>query len=86
MPNTNSQYGSSKDIITEDSPFNPLSHYTQKLNVMLKNYIMDWGNGICLRLATVFGASPRMRTDLLVNDFVYKTITEGVFSIISITI
>ena len=77
MPNTNSQYGSSKDIITEDSPFNPLSLYA-KTKCDAENYIMDWGNGICLRLATVFGASPRMRTDLLVNDFVYKTITEGV--------
>ena len=77
MPNTNSQYGSSKDIITEESPFNPLSLYA-KTKCDAEDYIMQWGNGICLRLATVFGASPRMRTDLLVNDFVYKTITEGV--------
>ena len=77
MPNTNSQYGSSDSIITEESPFNPLSHYAiTKCNA--EEYIMDWGNGICLRLATVFGSSPRMRTDLLVNDFVYKTMTEGV--------
>ena len=77
MPNTNSQYGSSEDIITEDSPFNPLSHYAiTKCDA--EEYIMSWGNGICLRLATVFGSSPRMRTDLLVNDFVYKTMTEGV--------
>jgi nucleoside-diphosphate-sugar epimerase len=76
MPNTNSQYGSSPDIITEDSPFNPISHYAvTKCNA--ENYIMKSGNGICLRLATVFGASPRMRTDLLVNDFVHKTITDG---------
>ena len=76
MPNTNSQYGSSTEVITEQSPFNPLSHYAiTKCNA--EEYIMDWGNGICLRLATVFGSSPRMRTDLLVNDFVYKTITEG---------
>ena len=76
MPNTNSQYGSSKDIITEESPFNPLSHYAVT-KCKAEEYIMDWKNGICLRLATVFGSSPRMRTDLLVNDFVYKTITEG---------
>tara|TARA_R110000822_G_scaffold302504_2_gene426714 strand:- start:4240 stop:5076 length:837 start_codon:yes stop_codon:yes gene_type:complete len=76
MPNTNSQYGSSDSIITEESPFNPLSHYAVT-KCKAEEYIMDWGNGICLRLATVFGSSPRMRTDLLVNDFVYKTITEG---------
>ena len=77
MPNTNSQYGSSKDIITEESPFNPLSLYA-KTKCDAEDYIIDKGNGICLRLATVFGSSPRMRTDLLVNDFVYKSITEGV--------
>ena len=77
MPNTNSQYGSSDSTITEDSPFNPLSHYAIT-KCKAEEYIMDWGNGICLRLATVFGSSPRMRTDLLVNDFVYKTMTEGV--------
>jgi nucleoside-diphosphate-sugar epimerase len=76
MPNTNSQYGSSENIITEDSPFNPLSHYAIT-KCKAEEYIMDWGNGICLRLATVFGTSPRMRTDLLVNDFVYKSMTEG---------
>ena len=76
MPNTNSQYGSSTEVITEQSPFNPLSHYAIT-KCKAEEYIMDWGNGICLRLATVFGSSPRMRTDLLVNDFVYKTITEG---------
>ena len=76
MPNTNSQYGSSDKIITEESPFNPLSHYAIT-KCKAEEYIMDWENGICLRLATVFGSSPRMRTDLLVNDFVYKTITEG---------
>jgi nucleoside-diphosphate-sugar epimerase len=76
MPNTNSQYGSSPDIITEESPFNPLSHYA-KTKCDAENYIMANGNGICFRLATVFGASPRMRTDLLVNDFVHKAIVDG---------
>ena len=76
MPNTNSQYGSSKDIITEDSPFNPLSHYAVT-KCDAEDYIMDSGKGICLRLATVFGASSRMRTDLLVNDFVHKAIVDG---------
>lgn len=76
MPNTNSQYGSSEEIITEESPFNPLSHYA-KTKCDAENYILNSGNGICLRLATVFGSSPRMRTDLLVNDFVYKSIVDG---------
>tara|TARA_R110000744_G_scaffold135635_1_gene245122 strand:- start:791 stop:1732 length:942 start_codon:yes stop_codon:yes gene_type:complete len=76
MPNTNSQYGSSTGVITEQSPFNPLSHYAIT-KCKAEEYIIDWENGICLRLATVFGSSPRMRTDLLVNDFVYKTMTEG---------
>ena len=76
MPNTNSQYGSSSEIITEKSPFNPLSHYS-KTKCDAENYIMERGNGICLRLATVFGVSPRMRTDLLVNDFTLKSIVDG---------
>ena len=76
MPNTNSQYGSSKDVITEKSPFNPLSHYAVT-KCDAEDYIMESGKGICLRLATVFGASSRMRTDLLVNDFVHKAIVDG---------
>jgi len=76
MPNTNSQYGSSKKIITEESPFNPLSHYAVT-KCDAEDYILNSGNGICLRLATVFGASPRMRTDLLVNDFVHKAIVDN---------
>ena len=73
MPNTNSQYGSSKDIITEDSPFNPLSHYAVT-KCKAEEYIMDWGNGICLRLATVFGISPRMRLDVTVNMFAFQAL------------
>ena len=76
MPNTNSQYGSSKEIITEESPFNPLSHYAVT-KCDAEDYIMNSGNGVCLRLATVFGSSPRMRTDLLVNDFVHKALVDG---------
>jgi len=76
MPNTNSQYGSSADVITEESPFNPHTHYA-KTKCDAEDYILSHGNGVCLRLATVFGSSPRMRTDLLVNDFVYKALTDG---------
>jgi len=76
IPNTNSQYGSSTEIITEDSPFQPLSLYAEtKCNV--EKAILDSGNGITLRLATVFGMSYRMRMDLLVQDFVYKAATDG---------
>ena len=76
LPNTNSQYGSSIEIITEDSPFKPLSLYAEtKCNA--EKVLLDSGNGIVLRLATVFGMSYRMRMDLLVQDFVYKAITDG---------
>lgn len=76
IPNTNSQYGSSDSIITEDSPFKPLSLYAEtKCNA--EECVLKNGNGIVLRLATVFGVSPRMRQDLLVNDFVYKSVTDG---------
>jgi nucleoside-diphosphate-sugar epimerase len=76
IPNTNSQYGSSTKIITEDSPFKPLSLYAETKCDAEKS-VLDSGNGIALRLATVFGMSYRMRTDLLVNDFVYKSMTDG---------
>ena len=76
IPNTNSQYGSSTEIITEDSPFKPLSLYAETKCDAEKS-VLDSGNGIALRLATVFGMSYRMRMDLLVNDFVYKSLTDG---------
>jgi nucleoside-diphosphate-sugar epimerase len=76
LPNTNSQYGSSSDVITEESPFNPLSLYA-KTKCDAENAMLAKGNGVSLRLATVFGVSPRMRQDLLVNDFVYKALTDG---------
>jgi nucleoside-diphosphate-sugar epimerase len=76
LPNTNSQYGSSDTIITEESPFKPLSLYAEtKCNA--EDAVLRNGNGVVLRLATVFGVSPRMRQDLLVNDFVYKAVTDG---------
>ena len=76
LPNTNSQYGSSDSIITEESPFNPLSLYA-KTKCDAENTMLANGNGVSLRLETVFGVSPRMRTDLLVNDFVYKSVVDG---------
>ena len=65
-----------QDIITEDSPFNPLSHYAVT-KCDAEDYILNNKSGVCLRLATVFGSSARMRTDLLVNDFVHKAIVDG---------
>jgi nucleoside-diphosphate-sugar epimerase len=76
IPNTNSQYGSSTEIITEDSPFKPLSLYAET-KCDAEKVVLESGNGIALRLATVFGMSYRMRMDLLVNDFVYKAVTDG---------
>ena len=76
VPNTNSQYGSSIEIITEESSFKPLSLYAET-KCDAEKAVLDSGNGIALRLATVFGMSYRMRMDLLVNDFVYKAITDG---------
>ena len=75
-PNTNSGYGINKDgVCTEDSPLTPISVYgTTK--VAAEQFLRENTNAIILRLATVFGISPRMRTDLLVNDFVYKALTD----------
>ncbi|RAP33086.1 hypothetical protein DID75_03185 [Candidatus Marinamargulisbacteria bacterium SCGC AG-410-N11] len=77
FPCTNSGYGIGKDNIfcTETSDLNPISTYG-KLKVEAEKRIIDNGNGITLRLATVFGVSPRMRLDLLVNDFTYKALRE----------
>lgn len=76
LPNTNSQYGSSPNIITEESPFKPLSLYAQT-KCEAETLVLEKSKGIALRLATVFGVSPRMRQDLLVNDFVYKSVVDG---------
>ncbi len=75
VPNTNSQYGSSESLITEESLFNPLSLYA-KTKCDAEKAVLDSGNGISLRLATVFGVSYRQRMDLLVNDFVYRAFTD----------
>ena len=73
MPVTNSGYGvGEKDsFCTEESPLRPISDYG-KAKVAVEKAFLEKGNAITLRLATVFGTSPRMRMDLLVNDFVYR--------------
>lgn len=77
MPVTNSGYGiGEKDkSCTEDSPLRPISLYGVT-KVEAEKAVLDRGNSITFRLATVFGMSPRMRVDLLVNDFVYRAVTD----------
>ena len=72
-PNTNSGYGVGENgkFCTEETPLIPISHYG-RTKCDGEECLLEDKRGISLRLATVFGASPRMRLDLLVNDFVYK--------------
>jgi nucleoside-diphosphate-sugar epimerase len=77
VPITNSGYGIGEpgNLCTEESPLQPVSRYGRD-KVELERMIMDRGNAISFRLATVFGMSPRMRIDLLVNDFTYRAVTD----------
>lgn len=77
LPNTNSGYGigAKEDFCTEDSPLRPISLYG-RTKVEAERAALDAGNAVTFRLATVFGLSPRMRLDLLVNDFVYRAVTD----------
>ncbi|HAM39138.1 MAG: hypothetical protein A2474_06310 [Elusimicrobia bacterium RIFOXYC2_FULL_34_12] len=77
IPTTNSGYGiGQKDkFCTEDSPINPISFYgITKMEA--EKIVLERGNSISFRLATVFGMSPRMRIDLMVNDFVYRAVND----------
>jgi len=78
FPTTNSGYGIGQDGIhcTEETPLNPISLYG-RLKVEAERAVLNAGNSLTLRLATAFGISPRMRLDLLVNDFVYRAVTDG---------
>ena len=73
FPTTNSGYGiGEKDsYCTEKSPLRPISEYG-RTKVEIEKALLDKGNAVTFRLATVFGLSPRMRMDLLVNDFTYR--------------
>ncbi len=75
MPTTNSAYGSgdASNYCTEESPLRPISHYAIE-KVKVEKELMQHPNSISFRLATVFGMSPRMRIDLLVNDFTYRAV------------
>jgi len=77
MPVTNSGYGIGQDDVycTEETPLNPISTYG-KTKVAAEEIILQRENSISFRLATVFGMSPRMRLDLLVNDFTYRAIND----------
>ena len=75
-PNSNSGYGSKDNgVCTEKDRLTPISHYGHT-KCDAENYIKSFSNGIIFRLATVFGISPRMRLDLLVNEFVYKALSD----------
>ena len=79
FPTTNSGYGiGEKDAFcTEESELRPVSEYG-RVKVEIERAFLDTGNAVTFRLATVFGMSPRMRMDLLVNDFVYRALTDRV--------
>jgi len=75
MPTTNSAYGTGDEnnFCTEESPLRPISQYAIE-KVAIEKELMQHENAISFRLATVFGMSPRMRIDLLVNDFTYRAV------------
>ena len=77
MPITNSGYGVGEKgkLCTEESPLSPVSLYGRN-KVEAEKIVLERENAISLRLATVFGMAPRMRIDLLVNDFVYRAVTD----------
>ncbi len=77
MPTTNSAYGSGNEenYCDENSPLNPLSLYARD-KVEVEKELLQLNNWISFRLATVFGLSPRMRLDLLVNNFVYRALVD----------
>ena len=77
FPTTNSGYGiGEKDTYcTEETPLRPISEYG-RTKVEIEKAFLDRGNATTFRLATVFGMSPRLRMDLLVNDFVYRAVND----------
>ncbi len=77
IPITNSGYGIGQKGIycTEQTPLNPVSFYG-RTKVEAEKIALGRDNSVSLRLATVFGVSPRMRIDLLVNDFTYRAVQD----------
>jgi nucleoside-diphosphate-sugar epimerase len=76
-PTTNSGYGIGEPgkACTEETPLRPISVYG-RTKADAEKAVIDFGSSVGFRLATVFGCSPRMRLDLLVNDFVYRAVTD----------
>ncbi len=77
-PTTNSGYGIGEKgkFCTEKTPLRPISLYGQ-LKVKAEERVLNCANAVTLRLATAFGISPRMRLDLLVNDFTFRAVKDG---------
>lgn len=77
IPTTNSGYGVGQKGVycTEETPLKPISLYGI-VKAEAEKIVLDRGNAISFRLATVFGMSPRMRIDLLVNDFTYRAVND----------
>lgn len=75
MPTTNSAYGTGDEnnFCTEESELRPISQYAKE-KVEIESALMQHPSAISFRLATVFGMSPRMRIDLLVNDFTHRAV------------
>lgn len=78
IPITNSGYGvgETDKLCDEETPLRPITHYG-KTKVQAESCVLERGNAISFRLATVFGMAPRMRLDLLVNDFVYRAVNDN---------
>ncbi len=75
FPCTNSGYGlgQGQTYCTEESPISPITLYG-RTKMAAEAAVLASGNAVAFRFATLFGASARMRTDLLVNDFVYRAV------------
>ncbi len=74
---TTSFYGKSGELCTESMPVDPVSHYG-RTKYQAEQMVSERENSVSLRFATVFGFSPKMRMDLMVNDFTYKALKEKV--------
>ena len=74
---TTSFYGRSGEPCNEETPITPFSVYANT-KYLAEQITMEKENAVALRFATIFGFSPKMRIDLMVNDFTYKAVKEGV--------